>query len=125
VETVALNSRSRDPVEVDGVPPQCSRDRWIEPPHSQSKERMLWAPVAHACNPSNSGGRDQEGCNLKPAQANSLLDPNLKIPISQKRAGRVALGIGPELKSQYHKKKKKEKKKTVFFMGCIPHLFIL
>jgi hypothetical protein len=51
-------------------------------------------------------------------------DPISKIPIT-KMAGRVALGIGPELKSQYHKKKKKEKKKTVFFMGCIPHLFIL
>jgi hypothetical protein len=30
--------------------------------------------VAHACNPSYSGGRDQEDCGLKPARANSLLD---------------------------------------------------
>jgi hypothetical protein len=29
---------------------------------------------------------------------------------SQKRAGGVAQGAGPEFKSQYHKKKKKEKK---------------
>jgi hypothetical protein len=30
-----------------------------------------WAPVAHACNPSYSGGRDQEVHSSKPAQANS------------------------------------------------------
>jgi hypothetical protein len=28
-------------------------------------------PVAHTCNPSYSGGRDQEDCSLKPAQANT------------------------------------------------------
>jgi hypothetical protein len=28
-------------------------------------------PVTHTCNPSYSGGRDQEGQGLKPAQANS------------------------------------------------------
>jgi hypothetical protein len=32
------------------------------------KKIMLnWAPVAHACNPSYSGGRDQEDQGLKPA----------------------------------------------------------
>jgi hypothetical protein len=30
---------------------------------------------------------------------------------SQKRAGGVAQGVGPEFKSQYHKKKKTERKK--------------
>jgi hypothetical protein len=30
------------------------------------------APVAHTCNPSYSGGRDQEDRSSKPAQANSL-----------------------------------------------------
>jgi hypothetical protein len=29
------------------------------------------APVAHACNPSYSGGRNQEDCSLKPAQQSS------------------------------------------------------
>jgi hypothetical protein len=53
--------------------------------------------VAHACNPSNSGGRDQEDHGSKPAQAK-------KIP-PQKRAGGVAQG--PEFKPQYCKKKKK------------------
>jgi hypothetical protein len=36
--------------------------------------------VAHTCNPSYSGGRDQEDHGSKPAQANNLGDPILKIP---------------------------------------------
>jgi hypothetical protein len=36
--------------------------------------------MAHACNPSYSGGRDQEDQGLKPAWANSLKDPILKNP---------------------------------------------
>jgi hypothetical protein len=47
---------------------------------------------------------------LKPAQANSLEDPILKKNPSQKRAGTVAQGIGPEFKLQYCKKKKRKKK---------------
>jgi hypothetical protein len=35
--------------------------------------------VAHAYNPSYSGGRDQEDQDLKPVQANSLRDLLLKI----------------------------------------------
>jgi hypothetical protein len=34
----------------------------------------------HTGNPSYSGGRDQEDCSLKPAQANSLQDTISKIP---------------------------------------------
>jgi hypothetical protein len=34
--------------------------------------------VAHTCNPSYSGGRDQEDLHLKPGQANSLCEPILK-----------------------------------------------
>jgi hypothetical protein len=37
-------------------------------------------PVAHAYNPSYSGGRDQEDCGLKPVRANSSRDPILKKP---------------------------------------------
>jgi hypothetical protein len=33
-----------------------------------------WSRVAHACNPSYSGARDQEDQSLKPAQANSSQD---------------------------------------------------
>jgi hypothetical protein len=35
-------------------------------------------PVAHACNPTYSGGRDQEDLGLKPAQANSSSRPYLE-----------------------------------------------
>jgi hypothetical protein len=58
------------------------------------------APVAHACNPSYSGGRDQEDHCSKPAQANSLRAPISKKPITKKRAG-------TEFKSQYPKGEKK------------------
>jgi hypothetical protein len=42
-----------------------------------------WAPVAPACNPSYSGGRDQEDRDLKPAQANSSQDPISKKPFTK------------------------------------------
>jgi hypothetical protein len=50
-----------------------------------------------SCNPSNSGGRDQEDCSSKPAQANSSRDPILKKTITKKkkRAGGVAQCVGP------------------------------
>jgi hypothetical protein len=67
------------------------------------KERDVgWAPVAHFCNPSYSGSRDQEDHGSKPAFANSLRDPLLKNP-SHKRASRVVQGVGPEFKPQYCK----------------------
>jgi hypothetical protein len=42
------------------------------------KNTVQWVLVALACNPSYSGGRDQEDCGLKPAWANSSQDPILK-----------------------------------------------
>jgi hypothetical protein len=54
--------------------------------------------VAHACNPSYPGGRDQEDQSLRLACGNSLRDPIWKIS----RAGGVAHGVGPEFKPQYH-----------------------
>jgi hypothetical protein len=68
------------------------------------------APMAHACNPSYSGGRDQEDGGSKPAQANSSPDPILKRP-SQKRTSGMAQDVDPEFKSQYCKKKKKKTNK--------------
>jgi hypothetical protein len=50
----------------------------------KKKGRRTQAPVAHACNPSYSGGRDQRDCSLKPAQAHSSQDPILKKPITKK-----------------------------------------
>jgi hypothetical protein len=42
-----------------------------------------WVMVAHTCNPSYSGDRDQEDHGLKPAQENSSQDPILKKPITK------------------------------------------
>jgi hypothetical protein len=54
--------------------------------------------VAHACNPSYSGCRDQEDHGLKPARKNSSVRPYVENT-SQERAG-VAQGVGPEYKPQ-------------------------
>jgi hypothetical protein len=65
--------------------------------------------MAHACNPSYSGGRDQEDPSSKPAWVNSSQDTlkkKKKKKKSQKRVGRVAQGGGPEFKFHYCKKTK-------------------
>jgi hypothetical protein len=49
-----------------------------------SKQYFSQALVAHAYNPSYSGGRDQENCGLKPARANSLQDPISKKLFTKK-----------------------------------------
>jgi hypothetical protein len=64
------------------------------------------AQVAYTCNPSYSGGRDQEDEGSKPAQANSSQDLiSKKKKKSEKRVGGVAHGVGPEFKHQSWKKK--------------------
>jgi hypothetical protein len=62
--------------------------------------------MAHPCNPSYSGGIDQEDCDSKLAWANSLRGPTLKYQ-SLKTAGGVAQCVGPEFKLQYRQKKPK------------------
>jgi hypothetical protein len=42
-------------------------------------------PVAHACNLSYSGGRDQKDHGLKPAQANSFTRPYHEKPSPKKK----------------------------------------
>jgi hypothetical protein len=51
-------------------------------------------PVAHAYNPSYTGGRDQEDRGSKPDWANSSWDPILKKIHHKNRAGGVAQGVG-------------------------------
>jgi hypothetical protein len=68
--------------------------------------------VDHNCNPSHSGGSDQEDRSPKPAWTNSSQDPISKNP-SQKRAGGVAQGEDPEFKLQYHTHKKKKNVENV------------
>jgi hypothetical protein len=48
------------------------------------KRKMYWVLVAHICNPSYSGGRDQEDCGSKPGQANNWRDPVSKQSITEK-----------------------------------------
>jgi hypothetical protein len=50
--------------------------------------------VAHAYNPSYSGGRDQENYGSKPARVNNLKTLSWKKPIINK-----AQGVGPEFKA--------------------------
>jgi hypothetical protein len=44
------------------------------------KHNVSWTPVAHACNPSYPGSRDQEDPCLKPAWANSSARPYAEKP---------------------------------------------
>jgi hypothetical protein len=52
-------------------------------PENLSKPVAGWA-LAHTCNHSYSGGRDQEDGNLKPDRANSSTRPYLEKPITKK-----------------------------------------
>jgi hypothetical protein len=65
--------------------------------------------VAHACNPSYSGGRDQEDGSSKPAWENSSLDSVSKNP-SQKIGLVEWLKMKALSSSPVLQKKKKEKK---------------
>jgi hypothetical protein len=61
--------------------------------------------VTHSCNPSYSGGRDQEDRSSKAAQTNSLQDYISKIPFTKKGWWNGSR-CRPEFKPQYCKKKK-------------------
>jgi hypothetical protein len=69
------------------------------------KSKMTLVPVAHICNPSYSGSRDQVDCSSKSAQANSSQDP-IRKTLHENRAGGVAQDEGLEFKPQCLKKKK-------------------
>jgi hypothetical protein len=64
--------------------------------------------VAHTCNPSYSGGRDQEDLSSKPAQAKSSQDHIFEKPFTKIELMGVAQGEGPEFKTQYQPKKGKK-----------------
>jgi hypothetical protein len=67
--------------------------------------------VAHACNPSYSGGRDQEDHSSKPP--GQIVQETLsQKKSSQKKGCGVAQSVDPEFKPQYHTKKKKRKENT-------------
>jgi hypothetical protein len=81
----------------------------ITPVLCKTRFKETESQPAHAYNPSYSGGRDQEDRSLKPAQANSSRNLILKNP-SQKRAGGLAQGEGPEFKPQYKQNKTETKR---------------
>jgi hypothetical protein len=64
---------------------------------------MSWMPVAHACNPGYSGGRDQDW-GSKPA--GQIVCDTLSRKKTYKK-GLVVQGVGSEFKPQYWGGKKK------------------
>jgi hypothetical protein len=69
--------------------------------------------VAHSCNPSYSGGKDQEDCGSKPAQANSSQDPISKKPFTKK-----GLVEWLKVKVLSSNPSTAKKKKRVFLFHC-------
>jgi hypothetical protein len=90
------------------------RDRQERKPQNTRAEiqeqKLPWSQawVAHTCNPSYSGGRDQEKRSLKPVQVNNSRDPISKKSFIKKRAAGVVQDVSPEFKPQYRKKERKE-----------------
>jgi hypothetical protein len=80
--------------------------------------------MAHTCNPSYSGGRDQKVCGSKPAWANSSQDPILEKP-NIKRAGDVAQGVGPKFRPHYCKNKQTKKPKGPGLLLRVSELIFL
>jgi hypothetical protein len=50
-------------------------------------KNLRLGPLTQACNPSYSGGRDQEDCGSRPAWANSSQNPISEISNTHKKAG--------------------------------------
>jgi hypothetical protein len=80
-------------------------------PISQKEAKSVDTKSREKLGAGGSGRKQWENGGPKPTQGNSSRDPISKNP-SQKRAGSVAQGAGPEFKSQCHQKKKKKEKKT-------------
>jgi hypothetical protein len=74
--------------------------------------QMSVALVAHICNPSYSGSRNQEDQDSNPAQASSLRHRILKKS-STKKSWWSGSSVSPAFKPQYCKKKKKKKKEQI------------
>jgi hypothetical protein len=50
--------------------------------------KVIWAPVAHACNPSYSGGREQEDLDLRSDKGKQFVRPYL-----EKKQHKIGLGV--------------------------------
>jgi hypothetical protein len=67
------------------------------------------AQVSHTCNPSYSGGRDQEDCSSKPSQANSSQDL-IKKSLHRQKVGLVEWLKVKALSSNPRPQKEKKEK---------------
>jgi hypothetical protein len=74
---------------------------------------MIQAPLAHTCNLSYSGSRNQEDHSSKPAQANSSPDPVLKKPFT-KKSWWSGLRWRPWVQTSVLEKKKKKTLSSYF-----------
>jgi hypothetical protein len=92
-------------------------------PHSQKETNLhqdstsCWALMAHTCNPSYSGGRNQGDRSSSQSRevvpGKQFTRPYLENTLHKK--GLVEwLDVGPEFKPQYHKKKKKKMKNLIY-----------
>jgi hypothetical protein len=71
---------------------------------SKKGKRNVRCWLVYAYNPSYSGARDQEDHSSKPDLGKCFTRPYLEKNSSQKRAGGLAQGVGPEFTPQYCKK---------------------
>jgi hypothetical protein len=74
---------------------------------------MSQVPVAHACNPSYLGGRDQEIHGSKPAQANNSQDHISKIPNTNQGWQSGSSDRVSALRSRPSTAKKKKERKKI------------
>jgi hypothetical protein len=75
------------------------------------------ALVAHACNPSYSGARDQKDHSSKPAQANSSMSPHLKKHFTKMGlVERLKVKALSSIPSSTKKRRKEKKKGRVSFL---------
>jgi hypothetical protein len=57
--------------------------------YRQKKAKACWELLAHTCNPSYSGGTDQEDHSSQPARANSSQESILKNPSPKKKKSKI------------------------------------
>jgi hypothetical protein len=85
---------------------KCSYSLYLQVTSANKELLKGQAPVAHACNRSYSGGRDQEDHGSKPAQEIVPQDPISKKP-NTKKAGGMAQDVGLSSSPGTAKEKKK------------------
>jgi hypothetical protein len=91
-----MPSPQTPPATIAGLTAMCTLPGFRKGAACITGQMKIMVPVAHTCNPSYSGGRDQGDHSSRPASANSSGDPILKKNITKKSAG----GVAPVLKKK-------------------------